>query len=145
MQRSDYILRMIERLGQMLIRLRKLIAGGADAENVGDELRNIARVGAVDIDIARLASRDTLLMFVAPEGEVEPTRCWLLAELLYLDGLQARAEGRDGDARSSFEKAVSLFELVEPGGVHLLGWPEASERIAQIHTLVDAEESRRGE
>jgi predicted GNAT family acetyltransferase len=138
MQRSDYILRMIERLGQMLIRLRRMIAGQVDRETFDAELSAIARTGAVDIEVARLATADTLVMLISQRGEVEPSRCWLLAELLYLDGLQARAEDRTAEARDRFEKAVRLFSLVEPGGVQLVGWPEASERIAEIQTLVDS-------
>ena len=66
----DYILRLIEQLGGALVALR------------------------------RGFSEDTLHMFVSPTGEVEPARCWLMAELLYLDGLQAKLEERGDDARS---------------------------------------------
>jgi hypothetical protein len=82
MQRTDNILRMIERLGQMLIHLRKQILGQVDSERFDEELNAIARTGSVDIEVARLATADT-------------------------------------------------------GGVHLLGWPEASERITEIRKLLD--------
>jgi hypothetical protein len=139
MQRTDYILRMIERLGQMLIQLRKKLVGQVDSERFDEELNAIARTGSVDIEVARIATADTLVMLVAQSGEVEPSRCWLLAELLYLDGLQARAEERTDDMRDRFEKALRLFSFIEPGGVQLVGWPEASERIAEIRSLMDDE------
>jgi hypothetical protein len=139
MQRTDYILRMIERLGQMLIQLRKQLLGQVDRERFDEGLNAIARTGSVDIEVARLATADTLVMLVAQSGEVEPSRCWLLAELLFLDGLQARAEERDADMHDRFEKALRLFTLIEPGGVQLVGWPEASERIAEIRSLIDDE------
>jgi hypothetical protein len=139
MQRSDYILRMIEQLGQMLIQVRKLIIGGsASAEQVQRDLHGVAAAGNIDLDIARLATPDTLLMLVAPSGEVEPTRCWLYAELLYLDGLEAAADRRADDARLSFDKAVRLFALLEPGGVNLVGWPDAADRILEIHAALES-------
>ena len=128
----DYLLRMIERIGQMLIAIRKRIAAGEDAATIEESLRRVAADGGVALDIARLSSPDTLVLFVAPNGEVEPTRCWMFAELLLLDGLQAQAEGRDADARTSFEKALLLYRLVEPGGALLLGWPEAAARIDEV-------------
>jgi hypothetical protein len=136
MQRRDYLLRMIEQIGQMLTALRKRIAAGAESADVDASLRSVAASGGVDLDIARLSNADTLVLFVAPAGEVEPTRCWMFAELLFLDGLQARAEGRSDDAWASFEKAHRLYELIEPGGALLLGWPEAGARIEEIEALM---------
>lgn len=135
----DYLMRMIERIGQMLLAIRKRIAAGEDATTIEDALRRVAADGGVDLDIARLSSPETLALFVAPGGEVEPTRCWMFAELLFLDGLQARADGRDDDARASFEKARMLYALVEPGGALLLGWPEASARIDEVERLLQEE------
>lgn len=138
----DYLLRMIERIGQMLIAIRKRIAAGEDAATIEESLRRVAADGGVDLDIARLSTLDTLVLFVAPNGEVEPTRCWMFAELLLLDGLQARAEGRDADARASFEKAKHLYRLVEPGGALLLGWPEATARIDEVERLLQDDSPR---
>jgi hypothetical protein len=59
-----------------------------------------------------------------------------MAELLYLDGLQARAEGRRDDAADSLAKARLLFGLVEPGGGMLVGFPEAGERVREIEGLL---------
>ena len=56
----------------------------------------------------------------------------MMAELLYLDGLQAEVEGRAADARTCLEKARLLYTLIEPGGGLLVGLPEAGERIEEI-------------
>jgi hypothetical protein len=60
-----------------------------------------------------------------------------MAELLHLDGLQALAEERREDGRTSLEKARLLFSLVEPGGGMLVGLPEAAERVREIDDLLE--------
>ncbi|MBI4539602.1 MAG: hypothetical protein HY704_08870 [Gemmatimonadetes bacterium] len=133
MHQRDYLLRMIEQAGEVLIRLRNRILGrvGTAAE-IDRQLRSAALNVGLDLDIARMASADTLAMIVAPTGEVDPTRCWFLAEMLYLDGLSAELEGRPEDARGRYAKAIRLFSMVEPGGAFLVGFPEAAERIQEI-------------
>lgn len=132
MQR-DYILRMIEQIGEVLIALRRRILGQASQPaDVEERLNAFAQTAGLDLELARAASPETLHMLVAPSGEADPSRSWLLAEFLYLDGLQAEVERRLEDARASFEKARMLYGLIEPGGVFLTGWPEAEERAAEI-------------
>ena len=70
-----------------------------------------------------------------PTGEVEPTRCWLMAEILYLDGLEASVSDRA--AEDSLLKARALFDMVRPAGGLLVGWPEAAARIAEIDKLLE--------
>ncbi|MBI4544275.1 MAG: hypothetical protein HY703_03670 [Gemmatimonadetes bacterium] len=138
MDRRDYILRLIEQIGQMLIALRKMIVGrSASAQEVEAELKSVAARVGLDLEIARLATPETLGLLVAPTGEVNPTNCWALAEMLYLDGLNAELEGRGDAARTSYDKAVRLFSLLEPGGAFLVGWPEAGERIEEIRGRVE--------
>jgi hypothetical protein len=133
MDRRDYIMRMIEQVGQVLIALRKIIVGrlAGDAE-IEAKLREAAARGGLDLDLARLTTADTLALLVAPSGEVEPGRCWLAAETLYLDGLNAQTRGLTEHARSSYGKARLLFTMVKPWGGQLVGWPEADERITEI-------------
>lgn len=139
MHQKDYILRLIEQAGAMLIALRNLILGrGASRREIEEHFRAASRVAGLDLQLARLATPDTLALMVAPTGEVEPGRCWLLAELLYLDGLHAQLEERAADARTSYEKAERLFSLLEPGGALLVGFPEAAERIAEIRGRLSA-------
>ena len=140
MQR-DYILRMIEQIGAVLIALRRrIVSGSITADEARDALQAAGDRAGFDLELARGLSLDTIRLLVAPTGEVEPGRCWLMAEVLYLDGLQARAEERTEGAADSFRKARALFTLLEPGGGMLLGFPEAAERIAEIDALVDVGE-----
>jgi len=143
MHQTDYILRMIEEMGEILIRIRKKILGQEEEKEApvdadfGSLSRSLSRLAGVDLSLARSASADTLAMLVAPSGEVDPTRCWILAETLYLDGLHASQEGRDDDARGSLDRAHRLFALVKPGGVYLVGFPEAAERMREIEARLD--------
>lgn len=134
MQR-DYILRMIEQIGQALIRIRMMILGGtASAEAIEGELQTTARGFGVDLDMARMATADTLVLLISTGGEVDPSKCWILAELLFLDALESEARGNIEAAATSFDKALQLFSLLRPGGGFLVGWPEAAERIAEIRS-----------
>jgi len=133
MEQRDYILRLIEQMGAALVALRNRILGRrADPARIGDELSTLAGQGGLDMALLRGFSGDTLRMLVSPAGEVEPGRCWLIAELLYLDGLQAQVEERTGDARESLSKARILYALVAPRGGMLVGFPEAAERTDDI-------------
>lgn len=133
MHQRDYILRLIEQAGAVLIRLRNMILGrSSSATEVDRQLRLAAGFVGLDLGIARVATPDTLAMMVAPTGELDPTRCWFLAEMLYLDGLQAELNGRAGAAWVSYDKALRLFSMVEPGGAFLAGFPEAAERKQEI-------------
>jgi hypothetical protein len=146
MDRRDYILRMIEQVGQMLIALRKLIVGrlAGDAE-IETKLREAAARGGVDLELARLTTAETLALLVAPTGDVEPGRCWLYAETLYLDGLNAQTRGLADHARASYGKARLLFTMVKPWGGQLVGWPEADDRIAEIDRRLRDLDDRTGD
>lgn len=138
MVQRDYILRMIEELGAALIALRKAIFGGAaPVGEVEDAIRRAASGAGMDIELARAASVEALPAMVAPTGEVEPARCWVLAEALMTDGVHQLERGKHGPARSSLAKAAVLFELVGPGGAFLTGFPEARVRIAEIEELLE--------
>ncbi len=133
MAQRDYILRMIEELGAALIALRKAIFGGTvPAAEVEDTLRRAAGGAGMELDLARAVSIEALPAMVAPTGEVEPARCWVLAEALMTDGIHRLQLGDAEHARSSLAKAAALFELVGPGGAFLTGFPEAGERTREI-------------
>jgi len=138
MQQRDYILRMIEQLGSALARVRKMIIGRGAPRAIDDALAQASDQAGFDITLLRSFTVGTLHMFVAPVGDVDPTRCWLMAEVLYLDGLQASLEGRDADALDSLIKARSLYDLIRPMGGMLVGMPEASARISEIDELIEA-------
>ena len=132
MAQRDYILRMIEQMGEILIALRNTIVGGtASARIIEEKLEAAASQSGLDLGLARAASPETIQMMVAPMGEVEPGRCWLVAEILYLDGLHAQLDGRSDEADASFRKSLPLYVMLEPRGL-FLGIPEAPERIREI-------------
>jgi len=137
MAQKDYLLRQIEALGQLLIAIRKMILGGeADGAAVETRLREASGKVGMDLELARAATPETLRMLIAPTGEIEPGRCWLLAETLYLDGIRARLTGDPGHALDSLGKARMLFSLLKPMGAFLVGFPEAAERMEEIDDLV---------
>ena len=108
MTQTDYILRMIEQMGQMLAALREMILGkSASAEVITDKLTKAAARSGFDLALAKAASVETIEMLVAPAGDLEPGRCWLVAEILYLDGLQAQLEERPEEAEESLRKCLA--------------------------------------
>ncbi len=138
MTQTDYILRMIEQMGQMLAALREMILGkSASAEVITDKLTEAAARSGFDLALAKAASVETIEMLVAPAGDLEPGRCWLVAEILYLDGLQAQLEERPEEAEESLRKCLPLYTLLKPKGL-FLGLPEAAARISEVETRLAA-------
>ncbi len=133
MDRRDYVMRLIEQVGQMLLALRRrILAREVTTSETREELRAAARAGGLDYDLARAMTPDTLLLMVAPGGEVDPGRCWLLAEMFYLEGVEAELVGQVGEARDSLERAAFLFGMLQPIAGNLVGLPESAPRIEEI-------------
>lgn len=131
MQR-DWILRVIEQLGAVLAQLRRMIFQGEPLDAAASErLDHALGQAGLSPAMARTASADTLLMMVAPTGEIDPTRTWVLAESLYVLGLDAELVDHPERAESYFGKALVLYKLIEPGSA-FTGMREASERIADL-------------
>ena len=106
----------LQRLAESLLRLeRQLEEAGADASHVREGLDEVASRVGVHLQIARLASPDTLLGVVSPGERKDSGKLWAVGEVLYLDGVRALAEGDPVEARGSWEKARLLLEHVEPG------------------------------
>lgn len=149
MLQRDYILRMIEQAGAVLVALRKRILGrSVQSAELEATLRDTLHQVGFDLDIARLADPGSLERMVAPTGELDPTRGWLVAESLYLFGLEAQLEGREDVARDSLTKALRLFRLFDPRNLIPTGFPEAQVRIEEIEDLLKedgrATDSQRG-
>ena len=132
MTQSDFILRMIERFGQMLVALRNRILRGDDSRQIEDDLVAVGQQAGVDLGLVRGLTLESLLMFVERGGQIELDRAWLMAEMLSLDGIQSARLGRSGRAEDSLIKARALYDLVGPHGSMLTGVPDVGERIAEI-------------
>jgi hypothetical protein len=128
----DYILRIIEQLGAVIAELRQRILGGKDSAGVREAVERAAGQAGFDLTLLRGFDLPTLHLLVSPLGEVDPTRCWLMAEILYLDGLETALSDSGDDGRESLLKARALYDFVRPRGGMLVGMPEAAERIADI-------------
>lgn len=138
MAQSDFILRMIERFGQMLLALRNRIIRGDAPLLIEAELKAGSRQAGVDLDLVRTFTLESLLMFVEKDGEVELDRAWLMAEFLSLDGLQSARTGKIDLARERLLKARALFDLVGPSGSMLIGIPDIRDRLREIDQALDA-------
>ncbi|MFW6078092.1 MAG: hypothetical protein ACODAE_00615 [Gemmatimonadota bacterium] len=138
MYQRDFILRMIEQVGRIMIALRNRIFGREiDRQTLRDELDAVAQRTGLDFALARRVEPETLMMIVAPTGELEPGRCWLLAEMFYLDGLQAKLEGRIDEALDSLDRARRLYEVLRPRPITIQSFPDAEERIREIDGLLE--------
>lgn len=132
MHERDFILRVIQQMGQVLIALRKRILGQEITQDgLHAELASVAERSGIDLDMIRAMTPETLRLLIAPTGEVEPGRCWMIAEMLYLEGLQAEVEERPDDAVESYQKALPLYRLLGPGALHL-ELKEAADRSAEL-------------
>lgn len=137
MAQRDYILRMIEQMGAVLIRLRRMLSGeGAGGESFQQQLQAAATQFGLNPVLLREATPETLGMLLSPI--IDPSRCWLAAELLFLGAREAELAGRVEEARAAYQKATLLFSLLEPAGVMLTGWPEAADRIGEIRLRLEA-------
>jgi len=138
MPQRDYILRLIEQAAAVLKALRILITkGAADPAEVDRQLRETLGQLGFDLDVARFADAESLERIVAPTGDVEPTRAWLVAETMYIDGLEAEVRGSVEEARLSFEKSLRLYRLFDPRILMPAGAPAALERIAEIEQKLE--------
>ena len=113
-----------------------ILGGETDGATIEQRLSEASGTGGMELELARAATPDTLRLFIAPTGEIEPGRCWLLAETLYLDGIHARLLEDSARASDSLRKARMLFSLLKPWGAFLVGFPEAAQRVDEIDGLL---------
>jgi hypothetical protein len=138
MYSRDYILRLIQQFGRTLIALRnRLLGRQADHVEVDTAIAEIARHAGLDLDIARRLDPSSLLMWLSPTEEVDPSRLWLMAELLYLAALADRPGRRRGD----LQRAVAVWERLSPGWRPSEDFPTVGERISEARDLMAADET----
>jgi hypothetical protein len=145
MYRQDYILRLIEQFGRALAALRAMITGRElPPTEVHAQIAAVASQSGLHLDVARSLDSAMLLMWLAPRGEIDPGKFWLLAELLFLEGLQAHEAGDGGRARADFERAQLLLQKLDDNWRPQSDLASAGERLAEIDALLDtAEEDER--
>ena len=128
MYRRDYILRLIERLGRVLLSLRDRILGReADTPEVMSQIEEIAQQAGVDLPLARRLDPASLVMWLAPGDDFDHGRVWLVAELLSLSGLQAGTAGA-GD----LTRARALFARLPGDYRPSADLPSAGERATEL-------------
>ena len=106
----------LQRLAESLLRLERLLeAEGGDTGVIREGLDEAAHRMGVHLAVVRLADAGTLLQVHGPGSGGDPGKLWATAELLFLDGLRARAEGHLGETERRIETALALFQEVDPG------------------------------
>jgi hypothetical protein len=145
MYQRDYILRLIEQLAQILIVLRNRILGRqGDPAMLRMEIRTVAAQAGLDLDVAKVVDLTTLRMLVSLAGNIDAGRCWLLAELLYLEGLQAHKAGDRDQARRDVERARELHSWLEPEWKPFDELPAVGARMEEMSTLLTSIEDSGG-
>jgi hypothetical protein len=140
MYRYDYVLRLIERLGQVLRTLRdRLLQRQATSEDARAEIQEIAREAGLDLEFARRLDLATLATWLAPDPErVDEERVWLMAELFYAEALAARAAGAEPQAAGDLRRALVLFGRISPAWRPGTDLASAGERVAEVRGLLHA-------
>jgi len=140
MYRYDYVLRLIERLGQVLRTLRdRLLQRQVSNDDLRAEIQEIAREAGLDLTFARRLDPGTLATWLAPVPDrVDEERVWLMAELLYVEARAALAAGDDRPADADLQRALALFALISPSWRPGADLPTAGERVVELRGLLDS-------
>jgi hypothetical protein len=134
--RRDYILRLIERFGRALRTLRdRILKREVDAATAVAEIHDVAEQAGIDLDLARRLDPASLSLWLAPGDDVDQPRLWLIAELLYLTGLQTSGTDRAA-ARGDFERALTLHSRLPADWKPSDGFVTAGERVAELRIVL---------
>lgn len=110
----------LQRLAEVLQRVQKAIEEeGGDLTRVENDLEETADVAGLDLEVARMADGPTLERVLTAGGGGSASRCWLAAELLFLDGLLAAGRGQAEAGRHRLEKARRLYRALGSLGADL--------------------------
>ena len=136
MYRHDYILKLIERFGAALISLRdRILRRTREETSVAAEIHEIARQAGLDLTVARQLEPASLLMWLAPTGQPDPAKLWLMAELLYLEGFRAKGLGEER-WRGDLERALAILITLPPDWRPDERLTAAGERAKEIRMLL---------
>jgi hypothetical protein len=136
--RYDYVLRLIERLGRVLRTLRdRLLQRQLSNDDLRAEIHDIAREAGLDLAFARRLDPATLTTWLAPiPDQIDGDRVWLMAELLYIEGLAARAAGEERQAEGDLRRALVLFERLPPTWRPSSDLAPAADRVTELQGLL---------
>ena len=137
MYRRDYMIRLIERFARALIAVRnRVIRRELTQEELRREIAEVGEQAGLDLDTARQLDPQTLLMWLAPTGDIDEPKFWLLAELLYLEGIEGRTMGTGDAGHADLARARAIFARLPPDWQPAEGLTSARERIAEIDRLL---------
>ncbi|CAN5361965.1 MAG: hypothetical protein H0T05_04580 [Acidobacteria bacterium] len=137
MYRQDYILRLIEQFGKALIALRdRILRRETDRQKMGAEIGEMARQAGLDLGVARSLDQASLMMWLAPAGQVDQPRLWLMAELLFLEGLAAVESEDLAAGRADLGRALAILERLEPDWRPAEDLPSAANLADEIRELL---------
>jgi hypothetical protein len=109
-----------------------------DSDQALADIHEMARSSGLDLDVARQLDPQTLLLWLAPGDDVDEPKLWLMAELLYLEGLHAQAAGEPGAGRADLTRALAVFGRLPAGWRPHADLPSAGERVDEIRESVAA-------
>jgi hypothetical protein len=78
-----------------------------------------------------------LLMWLSPTGELDEPKFWLMAELLYLEGIDARAAAAGDAGRADLARAQAIFARLPADWRPSSALASAGERCAEIGRLLE--------
>lgn len=137
MYRTDFILRLIEQLARTLIAVRnRILRRELTSQEVRAELHQVARDAGLDLDVARQLDPAMLLGWLAPMGEIDEPKLWLMAELLYLDALEAREGGERGAGSAGMRRALMLFKQLPADWKPSDDLTTAGARVAELERML---------
>lgn len=130
----------VEKGGSELEDVREEVTGHAPPPEESvfqEELASVAGRVGVELKTARQLDAATLSRVLSRGPGGAGGRIWAAAEILFVDGLAARARGQESAARSRWEKAAALYRRCGTG----LELPEDSaspeERLQRIASWID--------
>lgn len=128
----------LQRLAEVHLRVERLQEReGGDASRVREELEDVASRVRVNLDVVRLLDPPSLVEILSPGEGTSSGRLWAAAELLFLDGIVARAEGREAEAEGRLAKARFLYRRLGAGFEVPEEMPAPDARLRRIDELAD--------
>jgi len=145
MYRQDYIIRLIEQFGRSLAALLGRITGRQlSPTEVHAQIAAVASQSGLQLEVARTLDPGMLLMWLAPRGDadIDPGKFWLMAELLFLEGMQAREEGNDVRARDDLQRARLILSRLDSSWRPQTDLASVGERLDDVDRVLRGEDER---